>query len=336
MPRKEGQKAKILALLQILEQKTDENHLLTVPQLAQALEQQGIPCERKSIYTDLDALREMGYDVELQRGPGGGYYLASRRFELPELKLLVDAVQSSRFITKSKSRALIKKIEGLASEYDARLLQRQVFVAGRAKSDNESGFYSVDTLHAAISQDKMVGFVYSDWGMDKKKHARRNGQLYKVSPWALAWENNGYYLIAYEDYEQPFGIRHYRVDKMSRVTVLEQPRRGRQLYDVFDLTAYMQSMFNMYGGPVQNVTLRCENRMVGAMLDRFGAGIILLPEEDGEHFHFTVPAAVSPQFLGWVCGFGSAVEIIAPAAAREQMGVLARQLAGLYPESITP
>lgn len=332
MPRKEGQKAKILALLRILEQQTDENHRMTVQQLTQELEKQGVPCERKSIYTDLDALRAMGYDIDLQRGPGGGYCLASRRFELPELKLLVDAVQSSRFITQKRSLALIEKLESLTSQYNGRLLHRQVFVLGRAKSDNQSAYYGVDTLHTAISQGRMVEFVYSDWGLDKKKHARRGGRPYQVSPWALAWENNSYYLIAYQEYEEPFGMRHYRVDKMSCVNVLEEPRRGGELYDGFNLSAYMRSMFNMYGGPVQDVTLRCENRMAGAMLDRFGTEMILLPEEDGEHFHFTVPVAVSPQFLGWVCGFDSAVEVTAPAAVRARLSELAASLTRMYPQ----
>ena len=329
MPRKEGQKAKILVLLNILAQHTDETHRLTVPQLAAALEAEGVPCERKSIYADIDALRAMGYDIELQRGPGGGYYLASRRFELPELKLLVDAVQSSRFITQKKSRDLIKKLESMTSEHEARQLHRQVFVAGRAKSDNETGLYAVDALHDAISEDKMVEFVYSDWGTDKKKHPRRS-QIYKVSPWALAWENNGYYLIAYQDYDDPASIRHYRVDKMTRVTLLDEVRRGKEEYRSFDLTAYMQSMFNMFSAPVETVTLRCSNRLVGPMLDRFGTGITLIPEEDGLHFHFDVPVAASPQFFGWVCGFGGAVQITAPTFLREELHNFAAYIADVH------
>lgn len=326
MPRKENQKAKILVLLNILEQQTDENHRLTVPQLAARLEAEGVPCERKSIYTDIDALRAMGYDVELQRGPGGGYYLASRRFQLPELKLLVDAVQSSRFITQRKSRELIKKLEGLTSQHEATQLQRQVFVAGRAKSDNEAGLYAVDALHDAISEGKMVEFTYSDWGLDKKKHPRRAAP-YRVSPWALAWANDGYYLIAYQDYAAPAGIRHYRVDKMTRVNLLDEPRRGKEAFREFDLTAYLQRMFNMYSAPVQQATLRCKNELAGAMLDRFGTGITLIPEPDGAHFHFTVPVAASPQFYGWVCGFGGGVQITAPAALRAGLAQLAQSLA---------
>lgn len=331
MPRKEKQKAKILILLKILEQRTDEEHRMTVPQILDALAQEGVPSERKSVYSDIATLRAMGCDVELQRGPGGGYYIANRRFQLPELKLLVDAVQSSQFITRRKSRELIGKLSGLASEYQAQKLRRQVFVSGRAKSMNESAYYTVDVLYEAIDSDRMVEFRYSDWGLDRRRHPRRGGKPYRVSPWALVWENNSYYLIAYEDYEEPYGIRHYRVDKMSAVKKTEVPRRGKELYDQFDLSAYVQSMFNMYGGPVRKVTLQCENRLASAMLDRFGTGVNPCVEEDGQHFHITVPVAVSPQFLGWICGFGTAVRILEPEEVCAQMTALAAGLARLYP-----
>ena len=328
MPRKENQKAKILILLKILEQNTDEQHRLTVPELIDALDAEGVPCERKSIYADIDALRQMGYDIELQRGPGGGYYLASREFQLAELKLLVDAVQSSRFITQKKSHKLIAKLEKLTSKHEARLLHRQVFVAGRAKSDNEAGLYAVDALHDAISENRMVEFVYSEWGLDKKKHARRSTP-YRVSPWALAWENDGYYLIAYQDYDQP-GIRHYRVDKMTRVTKLDESRRGREVFENFNLSAYMQGMFNMFSAPERTVTLRCQNKLANAMLDRFGTGITLIPEEDGMHFHFDARVAASSQFFGWVCGFGGAVQITAPADLRAELFNFADYIAAVH------
>lgn len=332
MSRQEGQKAKILALLQVFEQKTDDQHMLTVPELVDALNGAGIPAERKSIYTDIAALQDAGYDIEQQRGRGGGYYLASRSFELAELKILVDAVQSSRFITRKKSRELIHKLEGLASSYQASALQRQVFVSGRAKSENETSYYAVDALHQAIASDKMVSFQYWEWQPDGKKHPRREGSLYKVSPWALAWENDNYYLIAYQDYAQPANIRHYRVDRMQKVKVLNHPRAGKKLYADFDLAAYIKKRFNMYASSdEQQVTLRCANHMAGTIIDRFGTGIMLIPEEDGAHFHVTVPIAVSPQFLGWVCGLSPYVTILGPETVREKMCALAHTLAEMYP-----
>ena len=331
MSRQEGQKAKVLALLQLFERKTDDQHRLTVPELVDALSAEGIPSERKSIYTDIEALKSARYDIEQQRGRGGGYYLASREFELAELKLLVDAVQSSRFITRKKSDILIHKLENLASQYQASALQRQVFVSGRAKSENETAYYAVDTLHQAIASDRQVTFQYWEWRPDGKKHARRGGTLYKVSPWALAWENDNYYLIAYQDYAAPANIRHYRVDRMRVVNMLETPREGKAQYQDFDLASYIQKHFNMYGSDdEQQVTLRCANSMAGTIVDRFGTRFTLIPEEDGAHFHLTVPIAVSPQFLGWVCGLAPAVQVVAPDCVRAQMRQLAQTLTDNY------
>ena len=202
MPKQEGQKSKLLTLLRILEQKTDEEHLLNVPQLVELLEQQDILAERKSIYSDIDTLRSLGYDIQLRRG------LASRTFELSELKLLVDAVQASKVVSARTSSKLIHKLEALCSDYEGTQLQRQVYVDGRPKSDSHTLLYSIDALHSAINAGRMVRFRYKDGGTRT------------VSPWQLAWENGCYYLIAYQDEKEPAGIRNYRVDRMSSVTVL--------------------------------------------------------------------------------------------------------------------
>ena len=199
MPKQEGQKTKLLALLHILEQKTDENHLLNVPQLVELLEQQGILAERKSIYSDIDTLCALGYDIQLRRGRGGGYWMASRAFELSELKLLVDAVQASKVISARTSKKLIRKLEALCSEYEGTQLQRQVYVDGRPKADSRTLLYSIDALHTAISAGRLVQFRY------------KNNSTWTVSPWQLAWEGGCYYLIAYQDEKDPANIRNYRV-----------------------------------------------------------------------------------------------------------------------------
>lgn len=199
MPKQEGQKSKLLALLRIFETRTDENHLLNVPQLVELLEQQGILCERKSVYSDIDALNALGYDIELRRGRGGGYFLASRTFDLAELKLLVDAVQASRVVSNSTSRRLIRKLEKLCSNYEGSQLQRQVYVEGRPKTDSKSLLYSIDALHEAINAGKMVEFHYKKVGRPEMR---------VISPWQMAWENGCYYLIAYQDEKEPVGIRH--------------------------------------------------------------------------------------------------------------------------------
>lgn len=315
MPKQEGQKRKLLTLLRIFETQTDEAHPLPSQQLIALLAQKGVICERKSLYNDIDTLNRLGYDIVLQRGRNGGYYLTGRTFELAELKLLVDAVQSSRFIPQRKSDALIQKLEGLTSAHQAAQLHRQVYVSGRPKSMNERVLYSVDALHDAIGKGQMVSFRYS------------NGKSYAVSPWQLAWENGCYYLIAYQDYAPPGGIRHYRVDRMSHVKLLPDARRGKEQAAAFDLPAYLKKHFNMYGGPEHPVTLRCTNDLQDAMRDRFGRGPVFVPEADGLHFHFTVPICVSDQFYGWVCGFGGKVTVLAPQQVRAALGRLARELA---------
>lgn len=322
MSRQEGQKSKLLALLRILEQETDENHRLNVPQLVEKLEQQGIPCERKSIYTDIDALRETGYDIQLLRGRGGGYWMANRTFDLPELKLLVDAVQSSRAIPATTSKRLIKKLEGLTSRHEAGRLQRFVYVDGRPKTANKTLIYSVDTLFEAINQDRMVRFHYRKGSLTSGQKAT----VYTVSPWQMAWENGSYYLIAYQDEKNPAGVRNYRPDRMSRVTILDEPRRGRELFRDFDLPAYLRKHFNMFGGEERKVTLRCAPTLESTMRERFGTDVIFITEDDGS-FHFTVPVCVSSQFFGWVSGFGGTVEITGPedirADFRQKMQALA-------------
>ena len=319
MPKQEGQKSKLLALLRIFEQQTDENHLLNVPQLVELLEAQGIRCERKSVYSDIEALGALGYDIKLRRGRGGGYFLASRTFDLAELKLLVDAVQASRVVSGTTSRRLIHKLEKLCSNYEGSQLQRQVYVEGRPKTDSKSLLYSIDALHEAINNGKMVEFLY-------RKADSREKEKRIVSPWQLAWENGCYYLIAYQDEKEPAGIRNYRVDRMSSVTVLGDARRGKAEFRQFDLPAYLRKHFNMFGGTEYRVTLRCAADLEPVMRERFGREPVFCPE-DAEHFHFDVPICVSQQFFGWVCGFGGKVEVTAPAAVRAQLHEMLQSLA---------
>ena len=320
MPKQEGQKSKLLALLHIFEQQTDENHLLNVPQLVDLLARQGILCERKSVYSDIDALNALGYDIQLKRGRHGGYWMASRTFDLAELKLLVDAVQSSRFIAKTTSNKLIHKLEGLTSQYEASQLQRQVYVEGRPKSANRELPYNVDALFSAINAGKMVQFRY-------KKVGRPD--LRTISPWQMAWENGCYYLIAYQDEKEPVGIRHYRVDRMAGISVLDTPRRGQEQFVDFDLPSYLKKHFSMYGGPEHSVTLRCTADLEPVMRERFGMEPVFLPEDD-THFHFTVPICVSDPFYGWVCGFGGKVEVTAPAEVKQSLRMLAGKITELH------
>lgn len=312
--RSENQKLKLLYLYQILLERTDEDHPLTVPELIAQLAQHGIHAERKSIYDDLDALSRFGLDIQSRKGRSPGWFVGSRDFELPELKLLVDAVQSSRFITRKKSDALIHKLEHLASVHQAQQLQRQVFVSGRVKVMNESIYYNVDKLHTAISAKRMITFQYFDYNVQRQKVFRRGGERYQVSPYGLIWNNDNYYLVAFDGENQQ--MRHYRVDKMAEITVTDLLREGAERYPAFDIAAYGQKHFGMYSGEEMTVTLRAKSSMAGVVLDRFGMDVILVPD-GADFFTVSIPLVLSPQFFGWLFALEPDVTLTAPPRAVE-------------------
>ncbi len=307
MAKSSNQKMKILALREILLERTDEEHLITTAQLIAELERWGVQAERKSIYDDMDTLCDYGLDVQSRKGRDGGWFVGSRDFELPELKLLVDAVQSSKFITRRKSDTLIRKLEALASTHQAKQLQRQVFVSGRVKNMNESIYYTVDRLHAAIGRKKVITFKYFDYNSRKEKVPRRDGAEYTVSPCGLVWDSENYYLVGWDhDRDQ---VRHYRVDKMSEISVTGRGLEEEALN--VDMAGYAQKHFGMFSGKDAAVTMRCREEMAGVVLDRFGQETMLIPGNDG-WFSLTVSLVVSPQFFGWLFGLGDAVELVAP------------------------
>ena len=311
MARSSNQKMKQLYLLKILSEKTDENHCMSAQALIEELARYDISAERKSIYDDINCLIQFGYDiVNVKARTGGGYYLASRDFELAELKLLVDAVQASRFITRKKSRELISKIEKLAGPYEAKKLQRQVLVAGRIKTDNESIYYNVDEIHKAIQSNVQITFLYLEWTVKKELKPRKEGQKYQVSPLALTWKDENYYLIAYDDKEKK--IKHFRVDKMSRITGVEDKERlGLSEFGKLDIAEYTNKTFGMFGGEAEIITLSLPASMIGIMIDRFGKEISVRQMED-DRVTVRVKAAVSGQFYGWLTGLGGQVLIEAP------------------------
>lgn len=309
MAKSEGQKLKLLYIVKMLEESSDENHPLTTAEIIEKLDAQGIHSERKSIYDDIAKLCDFGYDIiQVHSRVGGGYYLAGREFELPELKLLVDAVQSSRFITTRKSRELIHKLEHKAGKYDAGKLQRQVYVAGRVKTENESIYYSIDKIHRAIQENKKIAFMYLDWNLKKEMVPRENGQK-KVSPWALVWKEENYYLVAYDSQDQI--MKHYRVDKMGQMEVLDDVRDGAGQFSGTDVAVYTNRTFSMYSGEEEVVTLQFPNRLVGVVLDRFGREVDLRPVDD-DTFRIRAKVAVSGQFFGWLAGIGKEAKITAP------------------------
>ncbi len=326
MAKSSGQKLKLLYLMDFFLRRTDQEHPAAVPQMLEYLHGCGVEAERKSIYDDIEALRLYGLDIEQRRGPGGGYYLASRDFELAELKLLVDSVQSSRFITHKKSLSLIAKLSRLAGEHDARQLQRQVYVTGRIKSMNESIYYAVDDIHSAIAQDRQISFKYSEYSVTKERVFRRGGERYVVSPFALTMSDGNYYLLAYE---QGRGMRHYRVDRMAEMRVLEDVRAGKEDFAAIDMAEQSSKVFGMFSGTERTVKLRFHSHLAGAVIDRFGRDVPLIPVSDGR-FTATVRVVVSPQFFGWLCGFGTEVELLEPYDVRGQFSKYAADIAGMY------
>ena len=327
MARSANQKLKLLYLCRILMEQTDEDHPLTVQELITQLAQYDIQAERKSIYDDLAALARFGVDVQCRKGRSAGWFVGGRDFELPELKLLVDAVQSSRFITRKKSDALIRKLERLASVYQARQLQRQVFVSGRIKVMNESIYYNVDKLHTAISEDRQIIFRYFEWTVSKEIRLKKDGENYHVSPWALTWDNENYYLIGYD---MDAGIlKHFRVDRMLHIGILNIRREGREEFSRFDLARYTRQTFGMFGGDEQMVRLRFHNKYVGVVIDRFGKNVPLRPDGD-DHFIARINVAVSEQFYGWLTGLGRDAQILSPEAVVKEYKDLLEDLGEMY------
>ena len=327
MPKSSNQKLKLLYLMQMLLERSDENHPLTVQDMIDALSLLDISAERKSIYADLEALRVFGLDIMQSKGKSTGYYIASRDFELPELKLLVDSVQSSKFITHRKTLSLIKKIEGLASVYDAQLLQRQVYVRNRVKSMNESVYYNVDEISGAISRDRIIRFNYFEFDVNKQRRYRHDGKVYEISPFALMWDDENYYMLGYDPEAEK--LKHYRVDKMTNIESAETERSGKELFAGMDMSSYSKQVFGMFTGSEQTVKLRFENRLAGAVIDRFGKEVMLIPDGN-EHFTVSADIAVSPQFYAWVFGFGTAVEILSPGSARQELAQLAKSVSRIY------
>lgn len=317
MPRGRNQKFKLYRLAQIMLERTDDDHYITMPEIMSALGEYEITADRKSIYNDLRDLETLGIEVEGE--PVGNryhYHVVNRPFELPELKLLVDAIQSSKFITERKTNVLIKKLEQLVSKYEAVKLQRQVYVTGRIKTMNESIYYTVDAIHNAISENKKIQFQYYQWNVKKEMELRHNGAWYHISPWGLSWDDENYYLVGYDSGAGQ--IKHYRVDKMLHIQMSEEKREGKEYFKKLDMADYAKKSFGMFGGIEQEVKLLVTNDLAGVIIDRFGKDVMMIPE-DKDHFTVNVDVHVSSQFLGWIFSLGEDVRIVGPSEVVEQM-----------------
>ncbi len=315
MPKGNNQKLKLYYLSRIMIAKTDDEHMITMEEIKEALAAYDVTADRKSLYDDLEALRVLGIDVVGEKiGRNYYYHVGGKQFEIAELKLLVDAIQSSKFITEKKSNELIKKLTNLASEYEAAQMKRQIVVQGRVKTMNESIYYFVDDVHRAIAENKQIRFEYMKWNTEKKMERHREAD-HVVSPWALTWDNENYYLIAYD--EEADSIKHFRVDKLKNVRILDEKRAGKNKFKEFNLARYAKMSFGMFGGDPVKVKIAFDNSMVGVFIDRFGRDIPIRPAKQKGWSETYVDVAMSDQFLGWIFALGSKVKILGPKAVTE-------------------
>lgn len=327
MAKSSNQKLKTLYLMKILLEKTDEENTITLNEMIAELERYGITAERKSIYDDIEALRHYGIDIATRKTKTTDYFVANRLFEMPELKLLVDAVQCSKFITHKKSNELIKKIESFASVHQAMQLQRQVYVANRVKTLNESIYYNVDKLHLAIAENKQVSFKYFEYTVNKEKKFRKNGEKYTTSPYALSWDDENYYLITFSEKYNDF--THYRVDKMTDIEIIDQARTKLPEGEHFNVAEYSKKVFNMFGGEEETVKIQFDNSLVNVVIDRYGKDITI-EKVDENSFSVRIKVAVSSTFFAWVFQFGDKVKILSPESVVEKYSENLNKIISLY------
>ena len=325
MPKSDNQKLKIFYILDYLEAHSNEKNLVRASDLISMLDRQhNIRCDRKTVYSDIAALQEYGVDIVSVPGKNGGYYIASRNFELPELKLLIDAVQSSRYLTEKKSQELIEKLCSQCNEQDARLMRRTVLVSGRVKSMNETIYYNVDAIQEAIAQNRQISFRYFDWDFGGKRKYR--DKEYLASPYGLCQDNENCYLLAFSS---RYGVTSYRVDRMSDIQLTADSRipcpdlTGKALHE------HANRLFQMYSGDALDVKMRFHKSLINVVIDRFGKNTMLIPDGD-EYFNFTVKVAISPMFLSWVIGFGSKAKILYPQSVVEECKALCMEAMSQY------
>ena len=325
MPKSDNQKLKIFYILDYLQRNSHEEKPVRTAELISMLDREhNISCDRKTVYSDVAALQDYGVDIVSIPGKNGGYYIASRNFELPELKLLIDAVQSSKYLTEKKSKELIEKLCEQCNEHDASLMRRNVLVSGRVKSMNETIYYNVDAIQEAIEQNLQIRFRYFDW--DLRGQRRYREKEYLASPYGLCQDNENCYLLAYS---QRHGITSYRVDRMTDIKLTDQKRTPCPELTGKALIGHANRLFQMFSGETVDVKMRFHRSLINVVIDRFGRDVMLIPDGE-EFFNFTVSVAVSPIFLSWVISFGNKAKILYPPAVVEQCKDLCKEALNQY------
>ncbi len=326
-------KLKLLYIKDLLERKSDEDNPVSVDMIIEMLEEKGITCERKSVYSDIETLRRYGMDIESARYPKPGYSLLARDFELPELRLLVDAVQAANFITQKKSKELIKKIGTLCSEQQKNTIEGQVYIENRVKCTNEEIYYNIDIIHRAISSDRQISFTYgkrciSEDGTEitvlEKEHC--------VSPYAMIWSNDHYYLVS--NNEKYDNLMHLRIDRMKKVEITD--KKSRSFSEVspykqfFDSADYSGKIFNMFSGDNRRLEISCDYTILEEILDRFGTEVTIRNSQREGHFTLSTKCVISEGLVSWIMQFGQKVEVIAPESLRKDVKAKAEEISALY------
>lgn len=325
-------KIKTLLIYQLLDKYSDERHPLSSTELIELLEEQGIKCERKSIYADIEALNEIGCDIISVRSPKKGFFMASRLFEVPEVMLLIDAVASAGFISNKKTYKLIEKLKTLLSKPESESLVSQVYVeSSNAKCDNEEIYITIDHLHGAITDKKKVKFVYKRRSIDVQNKKKHTEKTFTVSPYALIWKDDHYYLVC--NNEKYDNLMNLRIDRMKKLSILDEAARPysevSSYSDMFDVQDYSSRMFNMFSGESCKVTLKCALNLQEEMLDRFGSSIPLMASENN-HFETTVTATLSDGFVSWLMQYGKDIEVVEPQSLKDMLVKKANDIINVY------
>lgn len=326
MTQSENKRLKLLYLRDYLLENTDENHTVKLTDIINHLQTaHGIEVERKTIYTDFSLLKEYGIEIEYD-AQAQGYRIVERVFEPYELQLLVDSVQSSKFITAKIAKEISDKLKKFASKHERKTLDRQNYVPNRIRNMNDSAFYGLNDIHACIANDKRLSFRYFTYTVKKEKSYRKKGEVYVVSPYGLIWNDSNYYLLAFERGR----MKHFRVDKMDSVTALDEEREGKDAFKALNLSERSSKLFSMYGGKEERVGLRFSNHLTGVVIDRFGKDDISMRPDGEDHFTVNVAVEISPQFFGWLCGLRRGVKIVSPDTVIKEMGEYVSSIAEMY------
>ncbi len=315
-----GQKVKLLYIIKILSELTDDEHPLSATEICKNLALYGVTAERKAIYDDIECLIGFGYDIIQTRTPKNGYFLASRDFELPEVFLLGDAVRTAKFISEKKTRELTKKLDGLVSRYQAKGNLRGIYIDSSSKTHNEELFYNIDSINTAIEQGKKIKFTYSKKILREGKQIVTESKTRIVSPYAMTWQFDYYYLIG--NYEKYDNLMNLRIDRIHSVEILDEPIRHfsevSAYIDTFDVADYTKKLFGMFGGNTQEIKLRCNNKILEQVTDRFGDSIFITNVNE-QSFDFTVKAAVSDALVTWITNYSDMIEVLRPDELREKI-----------------